>query len=91
VTCGERGAPGSTPVDGEGVLTATARRRVQVAHYRFCRNPVCDTVYVGDDADRFSAQEITSSPVNRRCDGASGPTIEALDRPRRVNKVYEAR
>jgi hypothetical protein len=56
-TCTERGAPVQLQTV-KALLTEVALRRVQLTHYRFCGNPVCDTVYFGDAGDRFGTDDI---------------------------------
>jgi hypothetical protein len=56
-TCTERGAPVQLQTV-KALLTEVALRRVRLTHYRFCANPICDTVYFGDAGDRFGAGEI---------------------------------
>jgi hypothetical protein len=42
----------------KALLTAIALRRIQLTHYRFCRNPACDVVYFGNGGNRFGADDV---------------------------------
>ena len=59
-TCTELGAPVQLQTV-KALLTEVALRRVQLTHYRFCANPVCETVYFGDVGDRFGTGDIRVS------------------------------
>jgi hypothetical protein len=56
-SCTERGSPVQLQTV-KALLTEVALRRVQLTHYRFCANPACETVYVGDAGDRFGTGDI---------------------------------
>lgn len=55
--CSERGAAVQLQTV-KALLTDTALRRVQLTHYRFCRNPACDTVYFGDAGDCYNTPDL---------------------------------
>ncbi len=55
--CTERGSPVQLQTV-KALLTEVALRRVRPTHYRFCANPLCETVYVGDAGDRFGTDDI---------------------------------
>ena len=70
-TCSERGAPVQLQTV-KALLTEVALRRVQLTHYRFCANPVCETVYFGDAGDQFGTGDVRvpvfhKEPSGGRC------------------------
>ena len=42
----------------KALLSEIALRRIQLTHYRFCNNAVCDVVYFGDAGDRFGTEDM---------------------------------
>ena len=68
-SCPERGSP--VPLQTvKGLLTEVALRRVRRTHYRFCENPACETVYVGDAGDRFMTEDIRVPVWQKQPSGA---------------------
>ena len=67
--CGERGV--AVPLQTvKALLTEVALRRVQLTHYRFCGDPACDVVVLGDAGDCFGTNDLRVPVWQKEPEGA---------------------
>ena len=67
--CGERGGPVQLQTV-KAMLTEAALRRIELTHYRFCRNGGCQVVYFGDSGDRFTTRDLRVAVWQKQPSGA---------------------
>jgi hypothetical protein len=67
--CGERGASVQLQTI-KALLNGSALRQIQITHYRFCGNRVCNVVYFGDSGDRFGADDVRVPVWHKQAPGA---------------------